>query len=76
MTNTVRYFASLGARCPRCASKEILAGVNYFAAILDISGWESYSMKCWNCGHEWRGNYLVRQYEQKLAEKEIRIKLR
>lgn len=70
-----RVFAELGVRCPKCASKEILAGVNYFAFFLDVVGWRSYPMKCWNCGCEWRGNCLVNQYREKLARRGIKIKL-
>lgn len=71
-----KIFAELGVSCPKCWSKEILAGVNFFAVILDRLGWKDYSMKCWNCGHEWRGNHLVEKYKDELKKRGVKIRIR
>ncbi|MBI4837141.1 MAG: hypothetical protein HY813_01905 [Candidatus Portnoybacteria bacterium] len=70
-----KTFAELGVSCPQCWGREILAGVNFFAVILDRVGWKDYSMKCWNCGHEWRGNHLVEKYKADLLKRGIKIKI-
>jgi hypothetical protein len=71
-----KIFASFGVACPQCWSKEILAGVNYFAIILDRFGWKEYAMKCWNCGHEWPGNHLVEKYKEELKKRGVKIRIR